>query len=463
MKANVKIAPEQRQDLSKPLYINGEKVYHDKGKQKGKQKFEIIKTNVPLFADIRFSGTRLFYFTGYRVDFDSFDFDKQEIKKNNFGYFGKISDENKRFDNKINKKLTKLKGYIAGLEDKRNVSKEEITTALNEIFKKSDPTSNEEPLIDNSFFAMFEKYLHNKVSTSKARIVKSVINHWRSYEAYKRTAITFEAVTVDLLRDFEAYLKTESTRTSKVTHETKLVPKGRNTIHTILKISRAFWRYATGDLKQQGIEIHYPFGKDAFEIQGENYGDPIYITIAERDILFNTQLESEKLQRVRDIFVFQCLIGARVGDLCKLTKANIQNDIISYIPRKTKDNKPIVVNIPLHPKAIEILKRYNLPGGLLLPFISDQRYNDYIKDLFEKVNFTRLVTRLNPTTGEEEQVRLCDIASSHMARRAFVGNLYGKVDNGIIGSMSGHTPGSKSFARYYTPNKELQQQAINIL
>jgi integrase len=113
--------------------------------------------------------------------------------------------------------------------------------------------------------------------------------------------------------------------------------------------------------------------------------------------------------------------------------------------------------------ALEILSRYDYPDGRLLPFITDQRYNTYLKELFRKVEINRIVTRLNPTTGEPEQVKLSDIASSHMARRAFIGNLYGKVDSGIISSMSGHIQGSKAFTRYYNISQELQVKAINLI
>jgi integrase len=240
-------------------------------------------------------------------------------------------------------------------------------------------------------------------------------------------------------------------------------PKGKNTITAFLKITRAFWNFARKDLRQQNIEIGYPFGVDGYQIAGESYGQPIYITKEERNRLFTAELPSERLQKVRDIFVFQCLIAARVGDLCKLTKANIQNNVLSYIPRKTKDGKPVTVTVPLHNNAIEILSRYDIPDGRLLPFITDQRYNIYLKELFREVGINRIVTRLNPTTSEPEQVKICDIVSSHMARRAFVGNLYGKVDSGIISSMTGHIQGSKAFTRYYDVSPELQKEAINLI
>lgn len=60
----------------------------------------------------------------------------------------------------------------------------------------------------------------------------------------------------------------------------------------------------------------------------------------------------------------------------------------------------------------------------------------------------RMVTVLNPTTGAEEKRPLNEIASSHLARRTFIGNLYKKVkDPNLVGSLSGHKKGSKAFAR----------------
>ena len=96
-------------------------------------------------------------------------------------------------------------------------------------------------------------------------------------------------------------------------------------------------------------------------------------------------MSEEKLERVRDMFVFQCLVGTRVGDLCKLTKDNIHNGSLSYIQSKTKDDKPVTVTVPLHPNAVEIISRYDIPDGKLLPYISGQKYNVYLKELFAKV------------------------------------------------------------------------------
>jgi integrase len=163
------------------------------------------------------------------------------------------------------------------------------------------------------------------------------------------------------------------------------------------------------------------------------------------------------------MFVFQCLIGCRVEDLMRLTKSNIVNGAIEYVPGKTKDEMPKPVRVILSKKAKSILTKYELPDGKLLPVISPQKYNDGIKDLFKKVELERKVVRLNPLTGKEETVKLCDIASSHMARRTFIGILHRTHKNEVIAAMSGHKKDSRAFARYYDIDDEVKAEAITDL
>ena len=73
----------------------------------------------------------------------------------------------------------------------------------------------------------------------------------------------------------------------------------------------------------------------------------------------------------RDIFVFQCCVGCRVGDLYKLTHANIVDGILTYTPRKTKDNNPMLAELPLNAAARALLEKYYDPNrDALFPFIS---------------------------------------------------------------------------------------------
>ena len=75
-----------------------------------------------------------------------------------------------------------------------------------------------------------------------------------------------------------------------------------------------------------------------------------------------------------------------------------------------------------------------------------------------------MVTVRNPVTGADEQKPINEIASSHMARRTFIGNLYKKVkDPELICSMTGHTKGSRSFSRYREIDEDIKIELLNLI
>ena len=75
-----------------------------------------------------------------------------------------------------------------------------------------------------------------------------------------------------------------------------------------------------------------------------------------------------------------------------------------------------------------------------------------------------MVTVLDQQTRQEIQRPLYEVASSHMARRTFIGNIYKKVkDPNLVGTLSGHKEGSKAFARYRTIDDEMKKELVNLL
>ena len=154
-----------------------------------------------------------------------------------------------------------------------------------------------------------------------------------------------------------------------------------------------------------------------------------------------------------------------MSDLLHMTKSNIVDGFIQYIPKKTKEKRPVVISVPLNGTALNILEKYkDLDGEKLLPFISDVQYNKAIKDIFTLAKLTRLVTIIDPKSGETVQRPLNEIASSHLARRTFIGNLYNKVqDPNLIANLSGHTEGSRAFARYRAINDNTKKKLVSYL
>lgn len=299
--------------------------------------------------------------------------------------------------------------------------------------------------------------------------------------------ITLEEVTGDTLRDFARYLQEEHTFFHIETDEDgnkktvftnprfkqaiQEVPesrlpsaRGTNSVNTILRRLRTFFRWA----EDQDITENYPFRK--YKIPQAVYGTPYLLMPEELGVLFNLDLsDCPRLAVQRDIFVFQCLSGCRVSDLRNLTKDSVTKDqdgggCLEYIPRKTKEGRPVTVDVPLEAPALSILERYkDLPGPKLLPCISDQKYNYAIKELFTRAGLTRIVTVMDASHNEEKRP-LNEVASSHLARRTFIGIQHNETpDPDIIGKMSGHAPGSKSFARYRRISYDLLKKTASSL
>ena len=149
----------------------------------------------------------------------------------------------------------------------------------------------------------------------------------------------------------------------------------------------------------------------------------------------------------------------------KLKKTDIINGNIEYIPHKTIKATGKAMIVPLNNMAREIVDKYfNILSDQLLPFSSPHKYNEDIKNILEKCEITRLVSVLDPLTRREKKVPINTIATSHMARRTFIGNIYKKVkDPNLVASLTGHTEGSKAFSRYRDIDTEMKRELVGML
>ncbi len=101
----------------------------------------------------------------------------------------------------------------------------------------------------------------------------------------------------------------------------------------------------------------------------------------------NKDLKLERLERVRDLFIFSCYTGISYGDLVLLTPENLNigiNGKLWIVTRRMKNGNS--VKVPLLTKAVTIIDKYKKdPGcqvtGTLLPKISNQKVNQYLKEI----------------------------------------------------------------------------------
>ena len=403
-----------------------------------------------------------------------------------------LTDERKQLKDKLQQKSDRLNQIVSLVQstfqtiDKDNVSKDWLKSVIDGFNYPTTIVTDEEQT-QHSFFDEFNTYIDtHKFSDHRRRQNRVIWRTLKRYESYKRLSFTFDNITADTLRDFEKFLAEEHTlfvKKNEQDDETTVMqmsveqkkyqkafndvpesrtpqPRGQNTINDFMLRLRSFFIWANDN----DITKNNPFKH--FKINESVYGTPYYITIEERNHLYSFDFsDNSTLARQRDIFVFQCLIGCRVSDLWAMTKNNIVDGAIEYIPRKTKEGRAVTVRVPLNTIAAEIIERYkDYQGTTLFPFTTQQQYNIDIKEMFKLSGLTRIVTVINPTTREEEQRPICDIASSHLARRCFVGNLYKKVkDPNLIGKLSGHKEGSRAFARYREIDEETSRELVAML
>lgn len=318
-----------------------------------------------------------------------------------------------------------------------------------------DSIINGRVLVADTLCDIYQRYVADerlRVSDETRKQYTSMVNQLRRYEAAKGVTLTLDGLTIDTLHDFNKFLIQDLGNSS-------------NTASRRMKRLRSFIRWANGLSRKWPIEPmthNNPF--DRYAIGSEQYGTPFYLTIDERNKLEAFDFEP-RLSRQRDIFVFQCLIGCRISDLWAMTKENIIDGAIEYIPHKTKEGRPITVRVPLNSHALAIVGRYKDNGDTrLFPFVSQQQYNEDIKEMLKLAGITRIVTILDPTTRQVVRRPINEVASSHMARRTFIGNLYKQVkDPNLVGKLSGHKEGSKAFARYRDIDEDMAKELVALL
>lgn len=372
---------------------------------------------------------QLFYKGSKKIDPSIFDAKKEQIKSRAL--------INNAIRLEINNYIlqTKEKLLTVYLSNKPKTS-EELSAYMNETVVEKKSTI----LTD-----LFDKKINSSdIEESSHRTFKLAQHKLELYSDNTGFIWDVERITAGDIKNFETWLLNQN--------------YSKNYVINIIKRMKSVCSYA----RRYELINNDPF-KNYIAIK-EVYGTPNYLTLEERDAIYKKDLsKTPHLAIQRDIFIFQCHVGCRVGNLLQLTKKNIVGNFLEYIPAKTINEKANIVRVPLTTTAKEIIKRYK-GGKKLLPFISAQKYNNAIEDVLKLCKIKRIVTILNPKTCKEEKKELWEIASSHLARRTFCGNLYKKIkDPNLIGSMTGHSPGSRAFERYRAIDDEIKKETINLI
>lgn len=269
---------------------------------------------------------------------------------------------------------------------------------------------------------------YSKATYRKYEQAKDHLKDFIKYQ-YKRNDYQFKNLNLKFVQDYEFYLKTEK----------KL---GLPTVNKTIQRFRKIVRIAISE----GIIQREPFM--LYKMKSVKK-EVIYLTTEELFKLENYHFKAERLQMVADMFIFCCYTGLAYNEMANLEEKHIikgfdGNNWIKMIREKTQKQ----ISIPLLLKSAEILTKYQqkVKDDKLLPTLSNQKFNAYLKEIADIVGIDKNLTH-------------------HIARKTFATTLllYNDVPMEIVSELLGHSKISVTQEHYAkVVQKKVSEQMINL-
>jgi integrase len=381
---------------------------------------------------------------------------KNENKKFVFSTGEKIMPENWDFENRFpfvnGKKKSK---FVQSIRLQMNrysdlfLETESLYKRINEPFtsknlkKVFDEEFKKAPSGKNTFFDAYDEFTAEKEkgkewSASTIKRYKNIKNILEKFEAARKFKLTFSKIDETFHREFTSYCMDDLKHIN-------------NTYARNLGLFKTFMFWARKN------KFTYNDSFVEFKKVERVITNQIALTIDDLNKLMQHEFESEKLGKVRDVFVFACVTGMRFGELSLIRRSNVTNDFI--LLKENKDETKETREIPLTSISRYILLKYDYK----LPLIANQKQNKYIKEVFQEMEYNNKVQKVT-TKGKEnikEEMFFYNRISTHTARRTFITMMkrQGKSDK-LIASITGHND-MKTLNQYYQISEPEKKEAMD--
>lgn len=214
---------------------------------------------------------------------------------------------------------------------------------------------------------------YSKSTHVKFKEVKMHIANFIKHK-YEKNDMLLETIKLTFIQDFDYYLKSEKG------HKQITINKSIQRLRKVIKLA-----LAEGYISRDPFILYTP----------KKYEKRIsYLTRIELNKIEQYNFKQKRLQQVADMYIFCCYTGLAYAEMNNLSTQHItigfdKQKWIEMYRQKTKSK----VNIPLLPKAIEILDKYNMVNSSeavkLLPTISNQKFNSYLKEIADIVGIKK--------------------------------------------------------------------------
>lgn len=390
----------------------------EKRRSKG---IEITK-NVPIKIRLSFLGNKMDLYSGFRVDIEKWDDTKQRVKNG-------TTNALKQSASDINNALSMQEIFINDIFKNYELNSTtplpaKLRLEINEKIKPKEVEDDPERRID--FFQKYDLFLSEGIKLKNW--TEGTIKKLRTVKAH--------------LHEFDENISLNDFTHDKIQDYLDFLLRVRSFKNTTLQ---KHFKYLKWFLKW-GVSKKFISNDDyiSFTPKIKNVTKKvIFLTKDEIELIkyFPLPKEKEYLDRVRDVLLFSCFSSLRYSDIYNLRKEDLGENSLEFITQKTDDS--IIVEFNKYTK--EILKKYekvNLPFNKALPVISNQKYNDYLKELGEIVGLNQPIktSYYKGNKRFDEIVPKYQKLTSHIGRRSFICNgLYLGIPVHIIMKWTGHS------------------------
>ena len=381
-----------------------------------------------------------------------------------------------------NTKLMVSKEYWTKQHNNKRIKETETLVTRNKV---NDELGKIQEFVLNSFNntdanIVDKKWLENQIHlyynppAAPEQLPTDLINYLDKYLEFKKNDITYNTkkkinVIKQLLMRYVDYSKkplnlTDIDGNFKMSFVVYCLENlyAPNTIATAFKFIKTICNHA----KSNGLNISSQLGNIKVK---QTKVDNIYLTFEELDKIEKTEKEkfTDSLLNARDWLIISCYTGQRISDFMRFTVKQIRvengKSLLEFTQVKTGKN----MTVPLHQKVLEILKKRD---GKFPYVISDQKYNAYIKKVCEIAEINEVVkgskkSETSEDSGiyrkESNDFKKWELVTSHIGRRSFATNFYGKIPTTYLIYVTGHSTEQMFLTYIGKSNKDLALELTN--
>ncbi len=331
---------------------------------------------------------------------------------------------------KLNAKLDEIKKAVAEYVHNQNSQKKQLQQR--EISKKiiTVCSGKQTELPENSLLY----YMHWYISIKKGLICHSTYKRYlvflhllERFEGFICKKLSIEEVNSDFVRDFMIFGKDEE--------------YSESTIYRSIHFVKTILNFA----ERKGIRTCVR----ELDMRREKQSRQM-VSLTETEISKIEQTEvPEKLQAAKDWLLISCYTGQRFSDFMRFDREQLKDvngkHCLSFIQQKTKKE----MLLPLHRKVTEIITKN---GGNFPPFLASHLYNEQIKQIGKHANICE-ITKARKRIGfrtKDVEIPKHEVLTSHIGRRSFATNFYGKIPTPLLMEATGHST-EQMFLRYINP------------